>query len=92
MKSRTFKLFLVSGTLLLGTFLIATFWDALALGENKVGLAVATTIAFGISIGGFIVGSSELNKLKAPKFWIGFVGHFIVVGVFMLTVIYALAL
>ena len=90
MKSRTFGLFLISGSLLLGTILIATFWDALGLGENKVGLAVTTTMAFGISVAGLIVGFSELKKLKASKFWIGFIGHFIVVGVFLLTVIYGL--
>ena len=92
MKSRTFKLFLFSGSLLLGTISITTFWDALGLGENKVGLAVTTTIAFGISVAGLIVGFSEMKKLKAPKFWVGFFGHFVVVGVFVLTVIYALTL
>ena len=92
MKSRTFKLFLFSGSLLLGTFSIATFWDTLGLGENKVGLAVTTTIAFEISIGGLIVGFSEMKKLKAPKFWVGFVGHCVVVSVFVLTAIYALTL
>lgn len=68
----------------------ATFWDTLGLGKNKIPLAVSTTIAFGISIAGLVVGFGELKKLKTIKFWVGFVGHFIVVGVFVLTVVMAM--
>ena len=92
MNSKTFRLFLFSGLILLGTILLATFWDTLGLGANKIPLAVSTTIAFGISIAGLVVGFGELKKIRTIKFWVGFVGHFIVVGVFVLTVIYAMRL
>ena len=92
MNSKTFRLFLFSGLILLGTILLATFWDTLGLGANKIPLAVSTTIAFGISIAGLVVGFGELKKLRTIKFWVGFVGHFIVVGVFVFTVIYAMRL
>ena len=90
MNSKTFKLFLFSGIILLGTILFATFWDTLGLGENKIPLALTTTIAFGLSIAGLIHGFGELKKLRTTKFWVGFVGHFVVVGVFALTVIIAM--
>jgi hypothetical protein len=92
MNSKTFRLFSYSGLILLGTFLVATFWDTLGLGENKVPLAVATTIAFGISIAGLVVGFAEIKRLKTLKVWVGFVGHFIIIAVFVLTVIYAMTL
>lgn len=90
MNSKTFRLFIFSGLILLGTILIATFWDSLGLGNNKIPLAVSTTIAFGISIAGLVVGFGELKKLRTTKFWVGFVGHFIVVGVFVTTVVMAM--
>ncbi|MFD0998172.1 hypothetical protein ACFQ21_02600 [Ohtaekwangia kribbensis] len=90
MKSRTFKLFLFSGAILLGTILTATFWDSLELGTNKIRLAVTTTIAFGISIAGLIVGIGEIGKQRPLLFWIGFVGHIIVIGVFAFTITYAI--
>jgi hypothetical protein len=92
MKSRTFRLFVISGLLLLGTILMSTFWDTLGLGENKIPLGVAATIAFGISIAGLVIAFGEIKKSKTVKLWIGLVGHFIVVGIFVWTIIYAMNL
>ncbi|HTF19763.1 MAG TPA: hypothetical protein VK658_16945 [Chryseolinea sp.] len=92
MKSRTFGLFVISGLILLATILTSVFWDILSFGENKVPLAISTTIAFGISIAGLVIGFGEMKGPKTLKVWIGLVGHFIVVGIFVLTVVYAIML
>jgi hypothetical protein len=92
MQSRTFRLFLISGLFLLGAILASTFWDALGLGENKIPLGVAATIAFGTSIAGVVIAFGEIRKLRTVKLWIGLAGHLIVLGVFIWTIIYAMSL
>ncbi len=90
MESTTFRLFVISGLLLLGTILISTFWDALGLGENKIPLAVAVTITFGISIAGLVIGFGEIKKSRTVPLWIGLVGHVSVVAIFIWIIIYAM--
>lgn len=92
MRSKTFNLFIISGLILLATILAAAFWDALGLGKNKIPLAMTTTIAFGLSIAGLVIGFGEIKASKTAKTWIALLGHFIVVGVFILSVVYALML
>lgn len=77
---------------MIGTILTATFWDVFGLGSNKIPLAMTTTIAFGLSIAGVVIGIGEIRKIKSSRTWIGLVGHFIVVGVFILTVVSAMML
>ena len=90
MKSKTFRLFTISGLILLGTILVATFWDMLNLGPNKVPLALTTTVSFGLSIAGLVVGFEERKRTKNTKTIVGLAGHFIIVGVFVFTVVYAM--
>ena len=65
MKSRTFRLFILSGLILAGTLLCSTFWDAWRLGPNMIPLAMTTTVAFGISIAGLIVGFGEVKSVNS---------------------------
>jgi len=88
MKS-TFNLFLVSGSIVVLTFLVATFWTAIGLGDNKSPLALTLTLAFGVSIAGLIVGMPELKRSKKPKTIIGLIGHAVVLTFFLATASYA---
>jgi hypothetical protein len=89
MNSKTFRLLLFSVMILLGTVLIANFWEPLGLRDNFLPLALLTIIAFGINLVGLVVGFGELKKLRTLSFWFGFVGHFIIIIVLVLTYIYA---
>lgn len=89
---KTFKLFLLSISIIILTLIVATFWDYLGLGENKIPLALTVTVAFGISIAGLILGISEIRKNKSTKTVIGIIGHVIVLLFFILTAGYALTL
>ncbi|MFN7328905.1 MAG: hypothetical protein ACK5UP_05305 [Bacteroidota bacterium] len=88
MNSKTFRLFLFSVLIFLGTILIANLWDPLGLGDNFLPLALTTIIAFGINIAGLVAGFRELEKLRTITMWFGFVGHFIALAVLVLTYIY----
>lgn len=72
---KTFNLFLISISVILLTIIVATFWEYLQLGDNKIPLALGITIAFGISITGLIMGISEVRKNKTTKSVIGIIGH-----------------
>jgi len=48
MKSKSFTLFSISAAIIILTLVTATFWDYFNLGNNKVPLAIASTVAFGI--------------------------------------------
>ena len=65
--------------------------DSLELSENYIPLAMATTIAFGISIAGLIRGVGEKRSSLTLKTWIGIIGNLIVVGFFVITVLYSFA-
>lgn len=88
-KSKSFRLFVISITIVALTFLIATFWNALRLGPNKVSLAVAIMISFGISIAGLIIGFSELKKEKSTKLWIALIGHSLIILFFLIIILNA---
>lgn len=88
-KSKSFKLFLLSATIIVLTFLVATFWDALSLGSNKILLAVSIMISFGISIAGLIYGFDELKQARFVKIKTGLVGNFLVILFFAFIIIYS---
>jgi hypothetical protein len=73
----------------LTAFLVATFWDALGLGQNKIPLAIALFGAFGISIVGSVTGIRERKQIKSLKIGIAIAGHFIIVGFILILMIYA---
>ena len=75
---KTFNLFLISISIILLTIIVATFWDYLRLGDNKMPLAFSVTIAFGISIAGLILGIPEVRINKTTKSVVGIVGHILV--------------
>ena len=87
-ESRSVKLFIVSIIILALTFLIATFWDSLGLGENKIPLAMAVTIIFGISIAGVIMWFNERKQGK-KTFLIGLLGNVMIIVSFIAIIIIA---
>ncbi|KJF42062.1 hypothetical protein [Draconibacterium sediminis] len=89
-KSKSFQLFILSFIIIGLTFLIATFWDMLELGANKIPLAISMTITFGISIAGVILGITELKKAKEKKKWIGVIGNMLVLLLFIFMIIFSL--
>jgi hypothetical protein len=90
MKPKSFSLFLISAAIIILTLLTATFWDYLKLGSNKVPLAIAFTVAFGISIAGLILGIGEVKRNKLIKVKIGIAGNSLVLVLFVYTIYYAL--
>ena len=88
-KTKTFKLFIISGSIILLTFIIATFWNALRLGSNKIPLAMAVMFSFGISIAGIIIGISELKLYENKKLWISLIGHSLIIFLFLALMISA---
>lgn len=88
-QSKSFKLFLVSAIIIVLTLLVATFWDALSLGSNKILLAVSIMISFGISIAGLIYGFDELKQARLGKIKTGLVGNFLVILFFAFIIIFS---
>jgi hypothetical protein len=84
-------LFILSGLTVIATIVLTVYWDLQGLSENYAPLAMATTIAFGLSIAGLILGFAEKRRSLTLKTWIGIVGNLLVVGFFVLIVIYAFA-
>lgn len=89
-KTKSFNLFLFSIILVVLTLLVASFWDSLELGANKIPLAVSTTISFGLSIIGLVFGIKELKQIKSKKTWTGLIGNSVVIMFFMFIIIYSL--
>lgn len=88
-KSKTFNLFLFSAIIIGITLLIATFWNALRLGSNKIPLAISIMISFGISIAGLILGLTELKQANTWNIRIGLIGNILVILFFIFMVIYS---
>ncbi len=61
------------------------------LSENDIPLAMATTVAFGISITGLMLGFAEKRGPLTLKSWIGIIGNLIVIGFFAFIVLYSFA-
>ena len=91
MKSKVFLLFVVSGLIIIGTIVLILYWDSLVLSENYIPLAMATTVAFGISITGLMLGFAEKRGSLTLKTWIGIIGNLIVIGFFVFIVLYSFA-
>ena len=89
-KSKSFNLFLFSIIIIALTLLIATFWNALGLGSNKIPLAISIIIAFGVGLAGLILGLSELKQAKSGKLWIGLIGNILVIIFFVFMIIFSL--
>lgn len=89
---KTFNLFVLSISIIILTMIVATFWEYLGLGENKTPLALSTTVAFGISIAGLILGLSEKRKNRTTKTMVGLIGHIVVLMFFFAIAGYALTL
>jgi len=52
---------------------------------------MATTVAFGISITGLMLGFAEKRGSLTLKTWIGIIGNLIVIGFFVFIVLYSFA-
>ena len=91
MKSKAFMLFILSGLIIIGTIVLAFFWDVFGLAENYIPLAMATTVAFGISITGLMLGFAEKRSSLTLNTLIGIIGNLIVVSFFVFIVIYSFA-
>lgn len=91
MKSKAFMLFILSALTIIGTIVLTFYWDSLELSENYIPLAMATTIAFGISIAGLILGVVEKRSSLTLKTWIGIIGNLVVIGFFVFIVLYSFA-
>ena len=91
MKSKVFLLFIVSGLIIIGIIFLTIYWDSLRLSENYIPLAMATTVAFGISITGLMLGFAEKRGSLSLKTWIGIIGNLIVIGFFVFIVLYSFA-
>ena len=68
-----------------------SFGMSFGLAENYIPLAMATTVAFGISITGLMLGFAEKRRSLTLNTWIGIIGNLIVVGFFVFIVIYSFA-
>jgi hypothetical protein len=88
--NKTYKLFLISFTIVMIVTFIATFSAYLNLGQYGVLLPAVLTIAFGISIAGVIFGVSEVRKLKSKKIIIALSGHVLILCLFFYIVYLAL--
>ncbi len=88
-KQKSFGLFVISIVVLALTIGIATFWDALGLGENKIPLAISVTVTFGISIAGIILGFIEIKNGKTKKLLVGLTGNIFIIIFFALMVAYS---
>jgi len=88
-KQKSFGLFVLSIVVLALTIGIATFWDALGLGENKIPLAISVTVTFGISIAGIILGFIEIKNDKTKKLLVGLIGNIFIIIFFALMVVYS---
>lgn len=84
-------LFIVSGLIIVGTIVLTIYWNSLQLAENYIPLAMATTVAFGISITGLMLGFAEKRGSLTLKTWIGIIGNLIVIGFFVFILIYSFA-
>lgn len=90
MKSKTFILFVISGLIFIGAFLISIFKESIGLGEQLQIIGAVATVAFGTSIAGLVIGLVEIKRHKTSRNWIGVVGNLFIVGMFILISIYAL--
>ena len=84
-------LFILSGLTIIGTIVLTLYSDALERSENYIPLAMATTVAFGISVAGLILGIGEKRNSLTAKTWIGIIGNLIVIGFFVFLIIYSVA-
>jgi len=89
MKSNTLRLFIISGLMLFGTILFSIFKTTLGLEGNAMIIGAIATIAFGLSIAGLVIGLGDIRKSQNAKNWIGLIGNFIVVGLFLLICVLA---
>lgn len=89
-KHKSFVLFLTSAGIVILTFLVSMYWEALQLGANKVPLALSLTVAFGISIAGIIIGISELRAAKIKKLWAALIGNLLILLFFFYMAGYAM--
>lgn len=87
---KSIKYFFVSGALIILNLIIASLWESLNLGENKIPLAISIIIAFIISLIGFIIGIKEIKNNKSGKAWTGLVGNLIVIFFFVFVILYSL--
>ena len=89
-KTKSFGLFIISAILIIITLIIATFWNAMGLGQFKPILTVPIIIAVGISVAGLVLGITEYKKKRDIKFWVGIIGNIIVFLFFVYIIIYSL--
>ena len=89
LKQKSFGLFVISIMVLALTIGIATFWDVLGLGENKIPLAISVIVTFGISIAGIILGFHEIRNNKTKKLIVGLIGNILIIVFFVMMVVYS---
>jgi hypothetical protein len=89
--SKSFRLFLISFIIILITLFLATFWNSLGFGKNKIPLAVAITITFGISLAGLILSFTEIKGKHGIEQWIGLIGNTLIILFFIFIIIFSLS-
>lgn len=82
---------LVGGGINALTFLIATFWESLGFTRKEtIWLAISFMTAFGVNLTGLILGFIELKK-NPVRAIVGLIGNLLFVAIFILLVMYSLA-
>jgi hypothetical protein len=80
---RTFILFLFSAVLILLTLISIPLLSTIHEISKEFIQGIFFLIAVGIGITGFVSGIININKNRNTKYWIGFVGNFIILLLFI---------
>ena len=93
MNSKSFKIFLISFSIIILTLGVSAVKNYIPAELNGMYLALAITIAFGISIAGLVFGISDIrNGNLNAKIWVGIIGNVVVIVFFGLMVFTAVGL
>jgi hypothetical protein len=88
--SRIFKLFIISISLILLTFILVALLDSFDPYRREIILGITITIALGVGIVGFVMGLIDMKRSRNSKYWIGFIGNTVVLLLFVLLLMYIL--
>lgn len=92
MKSKTFIFFIVSVLVFITSFLLTIFKAEIGLNDDLMIVGLLATISFGVSIAGLVIGLSEIRRMKTSINWVGLVGNVVLVGIYILIMIFALSI
>jgi hypothetical protein len=88
--SRIFKLFIISISLILLTFVLVALLGSIDPYIREIILGITITIALGVGIVGFIIGLIDFKSNRNSKYWIGFIGNTVVLLLFVLLIMHIL--